>query len=506
MLTLTSIRSSLPMRHLSNKVALIALFATTLCGCAGSQANRTHLQPTETSAGKTAPTDAADNRQAPPASGPARDVVFPPVVRDHLANHLEVNAVMWQQLPLVDFLIVIRDGNASDPERLPGLAQMTAALLKEGSKKRNSAQLAEAIEYLGASFNVSTDADSMIISMHTLREHAEEALEIVAEVITQPAFSEAEFEKLRKRELDRLALQNRDPEFLAAREFYARLYGKHPYAHIDATVDSIKAMKRKDIVDWYKKHVHPDNAFLVAVGDLPPTRVHELASKTLSSWKAGTSTAKENKEPLAQTYPAREIIIIDRPESVQSVITMGNIALARNNPDYITLRVANQVLGGSASSRLFMDLREKRSLTYGAYSAVGSRQQSAPFLAHAAVRAEVTEEAVGAFVEHLERITTATATDDELVNAKRFLSDSFPLKIDTPDKIARLLADLRIYHLPDSYYETYRSDIRNVQKEEALNAAKRYIKADKGLVVIVGNAQAIAEPLKKFGSVQVIKP
>jgi Zn-dependent M16 (insulinase) family peptidase len=196
-------------------------------------------------------------------------------------------------------------------------------------------------------------------------------------------------------------------------------------------------------------------------------------------------------------------VLVDRPESVQSVILVSNIALARTSPDYVPLLVANQVLGGSAASRLFMDLRERQSLTYGAYSSVEEGLQPQPFRASAAVRNEVTAQALKAFFEHLDRITTEPAAESELADAKRLLVDSFPLHIETPGEIAGLVSDLRTYGFPDNYWDGFRSQIQAVTPQQALAAAKQYIRPSSGLVVVVGRAAAVRETLASYGAVKV---
>jgi zinc protease len=201
---------------------------------------------------------------------------------------------------------------------------------------------------------------------------------------------------------------------------------------------------------------------------------------------------------------ARRVIVVDRQGSPQSVIAIGNLAMARNNPDYVNFMVANQVLGGSAASRLFMDLRERRSLTYGAYSRLVESVQIAPFRARAQVRTEVTGQAMEAFMEHLDRITREAPPQEELQNAHNYLSDSFPLSIDTPGKVANLVADLRVYGLPYDYWETYRGAIREVDSQEALTAAREYIHPDRSIVVVVGQAADVVEPLRRWGPIQVV--
>jgi predicted Zn-dependent peptidase len=182
------------------------------------------------------------------------------------------------------------------------------------------------------------------------------------------------------------------------------------------------------------------------------------------------------------------------------------LAIARANREWIPLVVSNQVLGGSAASRLFMDLREERSLTYGAYSAIGERVDIGPFVAYASVRTEVTTEAIGAFFEHLERINQSAVEPEELQNAKRYLSDSFPLRVDTPGKLAELVVELRTFGLPDDYWNQYRQWIRKTSASEAQYVARNYIRPKDALVVIVGQAADFAQSLQQFGPVTVVSP
>jgi predicted Zn-dependent peptidase len=258
------------------------------------------------------------------------------------------------------------------------------------------------------------------------------------------------------------------------------------------------------LLRWHQEHFVGKNSFLVVAGDVDPDQVDEAAQEIFGDWKAGKRAAPTYATPPSRSD--RTILVVDRPGSVQSVIYMGNLAIARANREWIPLMVSNQVLGGSAASRLFMDLREKRSLTYGAYSAIGERVEVGPFVAYASVRTEVTREALGAFFEHLEAIHEEAASPEELSNAKRFLSDSFPLQVDTPGKLAELVVDLRTFGLPDDYWDNYRRSIRATSASEALYVARNYIRPSDSLVVVVGQAADFARSLQEFGPVTVVSP
>jgi predicted Zn-dependent peptidase len=301
-----------------------------------------------------------------------------------------------------------------------------------------------------------------------------------------------------------LALSEREPQYIARQAFYRSLYGQHPYGTVDTTPQAVKRVGRQDMMRWHRTHFVGKNAFLVVAGEVDPEHVAEVAQKTLGQWNPGKRAVPVYGDPPKPTD--RNILVVDRPGSVQSVMYIGNLAIRRADREWIPLLVANQVLGGSAASRLFMDLREKRSLTYGAYSAIAERVDVGPFVAYSSVRTEVTVEAVGAFFEHLELIHEEPAEGEELTNAKRYLSDSFPLKVDTPGKLAELVVKLRTFGLPSDYWDRYRNWIRSTSASEAHYVARSYIRPAEARVVVVGQAADFAQSLAEFGPVTVVSP
>ncbi len=459
--------------------------------------------PTQT-ADDTQPQPDAAALESPPPPAEPKDLTLPEVVVTELDNGLQVNSVVTDQLPVVYAILVVRSGRESDPDRIPGLSSLVAQMLKEGTTERSGAEIAEEIEFLGADLWTDSDEENTYVGTRVLAEHLDEAIEMLAEVAGQPAFDPEELEKLKRRELDRLALSEREPSYIARRTFFRRLYGSHPYGTVDTTPQAVKRVRRQDMLRWHRTHFVGKNAFLIVAGDVDPDAVRSAAETTLGTWRPGRRTVPDYDDP--PTREDRQIVVVDRPGSVQSVIYVGNLAIPRASREWIPLTVANQVLGGSAASRLFMDLREKRSLTYGAYSAVAERVDVGPFVAYASVRTEVTPEAVGAFFSHLEQIHREPPTTEELVNAKRYLSDSFPLQVDTPGKLAELVMELRTYGLPNDYWDHYRQWIRSTSASEAHYVARSYIRPAQALVVVVGQAADFARSLTPFGPVTVVSP
>lgn len=484
--------------HLLQTRYVVGLLLSLVSACASTPAPKANTADTAVEA-KPAP-----QPETPPASGPTPELQFPVVRRSTTKGGLEVNAVDLEQLPIVDLKLVIRSGSASDPKSMPGTAQLVAAMLKEGTKQRTSAEIAEQVDFLGAQLWIDNDQENIYIQMRALAEHMEAAMDLIADLAMRPAFSARELDKLKKREIDRLALSQKDPNFLAAREFFQRLYGDHPYAHFDTTQEVVRRMTTAHLKAFHKQHFLVNNALLVVAGSAQPEAVTAAAAKSFRGFRKGKVVEPDYPSPPVRQ--GREIVVVDRPESVQSVIYVGNLALARTSPDYLPLLLANQVLGGSAAARLFMDLRERQSLTYGAYSRVYESVGVAPFQAYAAVRNEVTQQAMSAFMKHLQQIRSDEVPEPELQDAKRLLVDKLPLRLDTSAKIVELVSDLRVYGLADDYWEHFRENIEGVTAEQALAAAQQYIQADDALIVVVGKAAAVNGALAEYGPVTVVDP
>jgi zinc protease len=490
------------MKHSALIISMIGVLVGEGCGGTGYEPQAQPSATREKAAQSKEPSVTTGVSEKAPPSGTPKDIHFPPIKEAQTGNGLQINTVELHELPLVQIQLVIKSGLAADPEKLPGLSKLVAEMLKEGTSRHSSAELAEAIDYLGAHLTITNDQENIYIKMQAMSEHLSQAMALVAEMAMRPRFSPDEIEKLKKRELNRLALQSQNPDFLAVREFFRALYGKHPYSHIDATPEVVKKLTREDLDSWHKNHFAPNNAFLVVVGDVTSDQVVETAKRCFAGWGKRAVAAPKYPEP--PTRDKREVIIVDRPQSVQSVIYLGNLALERSHPDYVSLLVANEVLGGSATSRLFSDLRERKGLTYGTYSHISEKAKIAPFSVYAAVRNEVTKEAMSAIMAHLDTIVKEQVPTEELSDRKRYLVDSFPLQIDTSNKIAEMIADLRKYSLANDYWDGYRTQIATVTSEQALKAAAQYIQPQHTVIVVVGKALDIKEALTAYGSVTIV--
>jgi predicted Zn-dependent peptidase len=483
----------------------LALALATL-GCGGPEATATEEGTGATTGDETTQVAVeaprAAPRQPPPESAPPRDVHLPPVTRVALRSGLELNTVQGDRLPVVYVRLVIRSGLARDPDALPGLASFVSDMLEQGTTTRDSAEIADAIEHIGAGLDIIADADSIGLQMRGTADQLDAMLAILADVVLHPSFPEDEIERLKARERDRLAVTYSDPASLARREFFRLAYGTHPYAHVDLSPATLDRLTRADLVAWHRTHFVPSNAFLVVVGAVSPEASRRSVERAFRGWRGAAVPALTFPDVPART--SREILLVHRPGSVQSLIAIGNLTIPRAHADFVPLDVTNQILGGSAASRLFMDLRERRSLTYGAYSGIDEMAGVSPFRARAAVPNQRTTLAMDAFMEHLQRIVHEEPPAAEVLDAERYLSDSFPLQIDTFGRVALMIAYLRLFNLPDDYWDTYRSQIRAVTAAQALAAAQAHIHPDQGIVVVVGDASVVAEPLARWGSVTMV--
>lgn len=487
----------------------VALLALTMLGC-GSTPTEDH----ETRDNRPPPSGGDEvvtaRRNEPPPSATPRDVHLPPVTRTTLENGLEIDAVPTaSSFPLVYLRLVVRSGLASDPANMPGMASMVANMLKEGTRSRTSAEIAENVEFLGADLSVNADSMQSVIQIRGTADQMDEMMAILADLALNPRFDNGELTRLKRRELERLMVTFSDPSQVGRREFFRALYGAHPYNHLDATPEGIGRMRRTDLVNWHRTHYVPGNAFLVVAGAVTPEAARAAAESAFGGWRA--RAVPTLTLPAVPARTGREVVVVHRPGSQQTVINIGNLAIARSDEDWIPLEVANHILGGSASSRLFMDLRERRSLTYGAYSSVDEMVAAGPFRARAGIGRDPSQPdvdrsgtAMVAFMEHLTAITTVAPSADEVRDATQYLSDSFPLSIDTIGRVAWMVAYLRLFGLPDDYWDGYRSGIRAVTAEQALAAAREHIDPEHALIVVVGDSDLVTPAMRRWGPVRVV--
>lgn len=438
-----------------------------------------------------------ERSNAPLPSEP-RPYHFPHITRTTLPNGLRVLVAENHNAPLVSVRGLVRSGADHDQPQTAGLASVTADLLDEGAGTRDAIQLAEDIGLLGASLGTGADWDASYISLDVLSRNVDEAVPIFGDVAARATMPEDGLERVRAERLNEILQQRNEPAAIAGKRFANLLYGNGAYGNsVVGNAESVANIKVGDVRRFYGEHFIPNNSSVVISGDLTAAQGIELVTRALGDWARGTEPPRPTVTP--KPIEATRVFVIDRPQAVQSEIRVGHLGVARTTEDYFPLSVMNAIFGGVFNSRINLNLRERHGYTYGARSQFAFRRQAGPFVVAAPVRNEVTRESVTEMISELRRIRTGDLEDRELDDTKNYLIGVFPALVQTASDIASRLVDMELYGLPEDYFDRYRENIANVTREEITRVAQKYLDPDHLLIVIVGNATQIREPLGSLG-------
>lgn len=445
------------------------------------------------------------DRSVPPAPGKIRPFEFPSVTSYELSNGLSIRVAPMPDLPVVSASLILEAGESGVDAARAGLAVLTGDALAAGTQRRSGAELAEAVEGLGAGLAAVTGWDSTIVSLACLSERLQAAAALMAEVVQEPSFESTEFDRYRQQRLATIDQRRMDPRSLAddaAAHFIfddASPYGRPA----GGTKASVAELSRQDAQAYAGGHYRAAGAGLVVVGDVEPAAVRDLAEGLL-----GGESASAPSSPQATDQPrsrVRTIHVVHRPGAVQSEIRLGHVGQARTSPDQIPLTVLNTILGGAFTSRLNLNLRERHGFTYGVRSQFAFRRQAGPFSVSTAVGTDVTADAVREAMSELVAIVENGPSEDEMRAARDYIVGVFPLRLETTSQVASRISDLIVHELPDDYYDTYRDRIAGVSRAMAFEAGRRAIRPDEMAIVVVGDADVIREPLEALdlGPVEV---
>jgi zinc protease len=433
--------------------------------------------------------------QMPPPLAP-RPLNLPEHVEITLPNGLGLVVVEDNRLPLISFRLAFRSGDANDPEDLPGLSDMMSSLLTEGTEKRNSRQIAEEVERFGATLAVGSSSDFTTVAASSISLYADEILDLMADVTLNPSFPLNEVDLARENTKQLLIQQRAQPTFLASERLSQVVFGKHPYSRLSPTPEMLDLMTREHLVRYRERTYIPNNAVFMVVGDVDRDAIIQRIEQLFGGWQPG-ALPKLDLPALPERHE-RSVYVVDRPGSAQSNIVIANVGITRTNSDYFPMLLMHTILGANASSRLFMNLREEKGYTYGAYSNLDARRLAGTFRASAEVRTPVTGASLHEFFYELGRIRDEAVTADELKNAKAYLSGVFPIRIETQDGLIDQLVSIRMYDLPPDYLETYREQINAVTTADIQRVAQAHVTPDRAAVVIVGDAAEISEQVKSY--------
>lgn len=437
-----------------------------------------------------------DFRKQAPA--PLEPVPFnvPELFEGQLDNGLRVVILEDHRLPLVSFRLAFKIGDANDPPDAVGLTSAMAAMLNEGTRKRTSKQLASEIERLGASISASSNTDNTIVGASVLSLYRADVLRLLADMALNSVFPEDELELYKQNTIQALIVQRSDAGFLASEQIARILYGKSPYGIISPKPEDIEMLTAAQLREFHKKMLIPNSATLIIVGDVQTSEIMREIEAIFGTWQPGKVEEFKLNRPPERAEPT--ITLVDRPGSAQTNIILGNIGLRRNHPDYFKALVMNQVLGAGPSARLFLNLREDKGYTYGAYSNLDTRRLNGTFEASAEVRTPVTGDSLQEFFYELNRIREERASDEELRNAQNFLTGVFPIRAETQEGLTNLITSQMLFDLPDDYLETYRDKVDAVTVDEVSDMANKYIHPDKIAIVLVGDAGEILPQVRSY--------
>ena len=439
-----------------------------------------------------APAAQAPDRSKPPASGAAPALKLPAIQKRQLSNGLPVWLVEFHEVPVVQVNLLVMGGTADDPAGKFGVGSLMAAMLTEGAGSRSSLDIADAIDFLGADLSAAAAVNATSIRLHVPVARVADALPIMADVAQRPTFPAAELERLRQQRLTSLLQARDDPSTTAALAFSRVLYGgDHRFGTATmGTAGTIKGFTVQDLQSFYNATIRPDTSTLVVAGDITLDKAMPLLEASFGKWKPASPAPKRPSLTNPGQPVTRVVYLVDKPNAPQSQIRIGWIGVSRDTPDYFPLIVMNTVLGGSFSSRLNLNLREKHGYTYGASSNFDMRLTAGPFSAGAGVQTDKTTESLTEFFNELNGILKPVPPD-ELARAKNYVALRFPSSFESTSDMSRRLEDMILFKLPDDYYSNYVQNIQKVTAADVTRVAQKYIAPDKLAVVVVGDKKVI---------------
>ena len=438
----------------------------------------------------------------PPTLGAPRPLTLPPVTTRTLSNGLTLHVVEQHELPIADFVLVVRAGGERDPRGKLGLATMTANLLTEGTTTRDALQIADQAAFLGVDLNATGGWDRTMVTLHTPTAQLDSALALMADVSLRPGFPAKELDRLKKERSTALLQQKDRPTVMANMAFNAIVFGEqHPYGRpLSGTEGSTQAITRTDVLRHYGTYFVPNNAALIVVGDVSADDVARRVERLFGTWKRGTVASASF--PQAPATATTTVYLVDKPGAPQSSVRIGTVGVPRSTEDYFPLLVMNTILGGSFTSRLNQNLRETKGYTYGAGSSFDMRQVAGPFVASAEVTGAKTDSSLLEFFKEIRAIRdTVPAT--ELEKAKRYLQLQLPAQFETTGGVAGRLVPLVLYGLPLDYYNTYAQRLSAVTQSDVQRVASKYVDPSHLAVIVVGDRATVEPAVRAIGLGQV---
>ncbi len=439
-----------------------------------------------------------------PISNEVLKVKLPRPVERQLSNGIKLLVVESHRVPTITLRLTTPSGDFRDPDGIPGVSDATAALIRLGTKTRTAKDIAETLAELGASVQFSSGADSGTISVSSLTQNFDATLGVLADTLANPTFPQDELDKWKTRMRSNIEQMKASPGALANERMYKLLYPADRRQYTRPTLDALDKITRDMVVEHYKTYYVPSGEWAGIAGDITPREAVAKLDKALGAWKGGP--VKHVTVPFPPALTEKKVILIPRPNSVQTYLVVTNRAIDRMSPDYIDCQVMNRVLGSGPSSRLFRNIREEKGYTYGIGSNFAASRTLNFFMASTSVRTNVTEPALAELLKEFQTIRETPVPAGELGDAKSAIVAGFVLGLESSAGVLSRWMEQREYGLPEDYWDTYPQKIQAVAAEDVQRVAKKYVPVDNAQIIAVGDASKIAELLKKFGPVEEAPP
>ncbi|MFA3782777.1 M16 family metallopeptidase [Melioribacteraceae bacterium 4301-Me] len=420
---------------------------------------------------------------------------LPEIENFDLSNGLNVYFVKKEKLPITQILMLTSAGSKYDDNKLNGLSHLTAALIDEGAGEFDALQLNNEIEKLGSIIKISSDKDFIYTSLLSLTDNIERSLYLFSKILIEPKLEPADFEREKKKKISKIIQLKDEPSYLADTVFEKILFNNSYYQlPVLGTETSAANIKLDDVQLFYQEYFSPTNSTLIVVSNLNSNTIVDLLEKYFSCWK---KEIKNNCDPLQLNTKTKKAYLVHKDDLVQSEIRIGNLIYQKNNTEYLRQQILNTVLGGQFSSRLNLNLREKRGFTYGVSSAFNYMQSAANFEVSTAVKSENTAEAVAEILNELEKIREKI-TEEEVNFAKSYLIKRFPSRFETYSNISSNISVIITLNLDKNFLNDYLHNIKQLTTKEIITSARETIFPEESIIVVVGNRKVVKEQLLKI--------
>ena len=441
----------------------------------------------------------AASAQDRPAVGPERPFQLAPRVEKTLANGLRVIVTRQTAIPKVSITLTVLSGYSSDPADLTGLASLTADLIQEGTKTKSSREIRRDVFGMGGLLTAASSQDYTSVTVRGLAEFAPRLIDLVADVAMNPTIPADEVAILKQQHLQSVSRQKGSPQFLANRTFRTALFGQHPYARTSETEASLKAMDRAQLVAFHADHYRPNNAFLLIVGAIDPDATFAAVEKAFGGWARRTVAAPAYAAPPALS--GRHLYFVQRPNSIQSSIALGNLAVKRSDPRWFELTTANTIYGGAFNSRIVRNIREEKGYTYSPGSVLTGFADAGFYRFSADVRNEVTGATLTEVFKEIDTLRAAGSDGAELQGGKAYMRGIFPIQTATQTGLSATLNNVYVFGLPKDYPETFRAKIAAITPEQVKSGAATLLGSENSVIAIVGDWAKVKDQLAGYKNI-----